>query len=395
VLISSNNGNNWISVNDGLAIAYAPYLVSIGSELYATVSYFSSGLFRTNNGGFTWSPANNGLQGNEITSSANIGTTLFAAAYNGGGVFQSNDNGNTWTASNTGLTSLDVNSLAISGTNIFASTFSGGVFLSTNNGNSWTAVNTFLTNTQVISLTTNGINIFAGTTGGIFLSTNNGSTWTRMYIGLPSGAIRQLVSSGTNIFAVLDGASTQEIYLSADTGNTWTSVSSGLPIHYSCKALVHSGAELFTAYTPAGVFLSTDNGSSWSAVNTGLVSPHVRSLAINNNLLYASLFGAGVWKRPLSEITTINGIQKESFISIAPNPFTSQTTISFNEEQRNTTIKIMDVLGNCIQQQIANGSTGSPTRQLTLDMSGVAKGIYFVQVMLENKNVINKKIIIN
>lgn len=48
----------------------------------------------------------------------------------------------------------------------------------------------------------------------------------------------------------------------------------------------------------------------------------------------------------------------------------------------------MDVVGNCIQQLTANG------KQLNLDMSGYAKGIYFIQITDENKNTTNKKIIV-
>jgi len=85
----------------------------------------------------------------------------------------------------------------------------------------------------------------------------------------------------------------------------------------------------------------------------------------------------------IDEYTNSNGI------TITPNPFTSQTTITFSEAQKNTTIKITDVLGNVIQQLTTNN------RQLTLDMSGFAKGIYFVRITDENKNVVNRKIVLN
>ena len=85
------------------------------------------------------------------------------------------------------------------------------------------------------------------------------------------------------------------------------------------------------------------------------------------------------------------GIDESSFdnsITISPNPFSSQTTISFSEEQRNTVIKITDVLGKTIQQLTTNN------QQLTLDMTDYAKGIYFVQIMDEKKNVVNRKIVV-
>ncbi len=79
---------------------------------------------------------------------------------------------------------------------------------------------------------------------------------------------------------------------------------------------------------------------------------------------------------------------KAQFI-IYPNPFTWQTTISFSEEQKNTTIKIMDVLGKEVKTVVLNGA-----KNLTIERSDMKAGIYFVQVIVENKNVVNKKIVV-
>ena len=100
-------------------------------------------------------------------------------------------------------------------------------------------------------------------------------------------------------------------------------------------------------------------------------------------------------------VNSPNVEQNETKIIIYPNPFTSQTTISFSEESRTNgtgnqhTIKIMNLLGECIQQLTTNN------KQLILDMSDVAKGIYFVRIedtstgsATENKKVVNRKIII-
>ena len=74
-------------------------------------------------------------------------------------------------------------------------------------------------------------------------------------------------------------------------------------------------------------------------------------------------------------------------VSVSPNPFTNQTTITFANEQKNTSVKVMNVLGECIQQLTTNN------KQFTLDLSSFAKGIYFVRIEDENKNVVNKKIV--
>lgn len=88
-------------------------------------------------------------------------------------------------------------------------------------------------------------------------------------------------------------------------------------------------------------------------------------------------------------ITNI-GIVENSFvagINISPNPFTFQTNILFNEAQKNSTIKIMDILGKEIKSINFKG------KQLTIEKGEMKEGIYFVQVIDENKNVVNKKIV--
>ncbi len=90
----------------------------------------------------------------------------------------------------------------------------------------------------------------------------------------------------------------------------------------------------------------------------------------------------------ISEIKNI-----ESSITISPNPFSTQTTIAFYSESRtsgtgNHTIKVVNVLGETIQQLTTNN------KQLTLDMSNVAKGVYFVRIEDEKKNVVNRKIVV-
>lgn len=75
-------------------------------------------------------------------------------------------------------------------------------------------------------------------------------------------------------------------------------------------------------------------------------------------------------------------------VTIAPNPFNSSTVISFGAEQKNTNIKITDVLGKEIKSINYTG------KQLTLAKEEMSNGIYFVQITDENKNVINRKVVV-
>ena len=71
-----------------------------------------------------------------------------------------------------------------------------------------------------------------------------------------------------------------------------------------------------------------------------------------------------------------------------PNPFDSQTTISFSKEQTNTEIKITDLLGKEIKDMTFSG------KQVVINRDEMKDGIYFVQIIDQNRNIVNSKLVI-
>ena len=119
------------------------------------------------------------------------------------------------------------------------------------------------------------------------------------------------------------------------------------------------------------------------ATNPFLVITQNGNYNIKVTNAYGCFIGVGI------NITTgFNEFTRNSLISLYPNPFTSQTLIEFNEEQKNITIRITDLLGKEIR---AIKFTGN---QLTLGREQMSNGIYFVRITDDKKNVVNKKIVI-
>ena len=128
--------------------------------------------------------------------------TLFAGT-NGGGVFKSSDGGATWSAANTGLTNTYSPTLAVSPNyvsdqTVFAGTssgcgptptdpcFGGGVYKSTDGGASWIQINSGLINTDVHSLAVSpnfasDMTIFGSTGDGVYSYTFSGDANFRNY----------------------------------------------------------------------------------------------------------------------------------------------------------------------------------------------------------------------
>ena len=336
----------------------------------------------------------------------------------------------------------NITSLFVSGNNLFAGTETRGIFLSTNNGTSWTAVNNGLSMyNSVVWITTIGNNLYAGFSADIFQSTNNGANWTSWPSanknGLPDYYINCLAVSGTNIFVGTDG-----VYLSTDTGTSWNAINTGLPVSsLSIQALAVSGTHIF-AGTTNGAYLSTNTGTSWTAINTGLPSnfsvytftldgtnifaaaggsiflttndgtnwsnigkgPET-PLAITESFLFGVDFSGNLWKRPLSELTSVKESYSKglatnfSLNQNYPNPFNPTTTIGYLVHKSGfVTLKIFDILGREITKLVYENK---PVGNYSIQFNGnnLSSGIYFYRMQAgsytENKKLNTNEISID
>jgi hypothetical protein len=157
-------------------------------------------VFKSTNGGGSWSPASTGLTTIDLRAlEIDPATPTILYAGTGDGVFKSTNGGGSWSAVNTGLTNLYAQALAIdptTPTTLYAGTYGGGVFKSTSAGGSWSPVNTGLTSATVNALAidpTTPSTLYAGTYGGgVFKSTNGGGNWVVFSTGLTNPDVRAL-----------------------------------------------------------------------------------------------------------------------------------------------------------------------------------------------------------
>lgn len=176
--------------------------------------------------------------------------------------------------------------------------------------------------------------------------------------------------------------------LDATTGtalNTLTTTTGLLGIEWINGNLFGTrDTKIFKINTSTGAFLDsaqwcipfplglTNDGSSLWDVSGYLPNGNQRIYKLNSDITVS-----------VSEISNSYPV-----IEIVPNPFTSQTTITFSEQQTNTTIKITNMFGEEIKTIHFTG------KQLVFDKAEMKAGIYFVQTTDEKKKVTNNKIII-
>jgi ligand-binding sensor domain-containing protein len=354
-------------------------LISDGTNVFAGTG--SAGVSLSTNNGNSWTAVNNGLTSLGISTFAIDGTNIFAASE---GVFLSTNNGAQWTEVSDGLTNTTVNALIINGINVFAGT-NGGVFLSTNNGTVWTAANNGF-DSQVRALAVNGTNIFLGASNnGVYLSTNNGGLWTSAANGLTNTDVHSLAVSGTNIFAGTTGG----VFISNNNGTLWTAVNNGLTNLYVNSLLV-DGSTIF-AGTEDGVFYSYDMGANWTAFNDGFPSnTNVYALTTDGTYIFAGMHldPYGVWRRALADLPVGIADNNNNSFHLYPNPAFDIITVKIsNINNADLTINIYNVTGELISTKKLQQN------QQQIDIGDIINGIYMVEIKTKEWTEIQKLII--
>ncbi len=257
-----------------------------------------TGVFKTRDGGKTWSPMPQGLEGAQVISLAIdpvLSSTIYAGTF-ATAVYKSADGGQRWQPANLGLKGhvSVVYDLAIDpkDTRIVYLATTIGPYRSMNAGGNWTEIVHGMESVYTATLAIdpeNSTTLYAGTSGGMYKSTDRGNRWEIINKGLIEGDVDTAMALGINTVAVdplntetVYIGSTQGIYATTDGGAKWSRRMEGLTTKFVAKLLIDPGnpATLY-AGTDKGVFKSTDSASTWDPSNEGLTHRVVRSMSLD------------------------------------------------------------------------------------------------------------------
>ena len=311
VLWQPTPGSRWVSIGpDGAVVKILAVDPQTPDTLYAGTD---SGVYKSINGGTSWTAMNSGLTNDRVTALA-IDPRTPDTLYTGtdSGVYKSTDGGMNWTAINKGLPGTSaVSVLAIdpqTPNTLYAGTtgfWGGGVYKTTNGGTSWTAI---LDVAHIYALAIDPktpMTLYAGDHRGyVHKSTNGGTRWIAVNTGLTHDDIYALAidpQTPNTLYAGTTGFWGGTVYKSTNGGTRWIAVNTGLT-HDDVYALAidpQTPSTLYAGTWGGGVYKSTNGGTSWTAMNSGLTNDRVTTLAIDPqtpDIIYAGTSGGGVFK---------------------------------------------------------------------------------------------------
>lgn len=332
---STNGGSTWTLLKNDLifnSIAIDPVTPT---TIYAGTS--GNGIYMSTNGGSNWSQINSysGIV-NAIAVDPATPSTIYAGI-SGYGIIKSKDRGNSWSYMNTGLTNSTVMTIAIDPTTpstLYVGTWGGGLHKSTDSGSAWNPINTGISNSYISSVVidpASNSTIYAGTTNGIFKTTNGGTGWNTVNTGLTSTGVKTLVIDPMTPTTLYVGLYSGAVFKTTNAGANWGIAATGLTAN-DVKSLAidpKTPATLFTAST-GGIFKTNDGGSSWSTMNSGLTANIIKAFSIDpvtNSTIYAGTWG-GVYKctNGSTNCALMNsGLTSPVIYTLAINPLTPST----------------------------------------------------------------------
>ncbi len=312
---TTDAAGNWNNNNSGLReqvrqIVVAP---SAPNVLYAAAP---AGTYRSNDAGATWTKTpTTGITAFSLATTLAVDPTNSSIVYVGiatNGLWRSTNGGNTWTQVNVPLLSSGATSVVfdpITPTTIYVGS-GAGVFKSTDGGSTFTPQNNFgisgSPNVRALAIDpATPSTIYAGASGNglLFKTTNGGSSWTAMNSGIVDCAqVNAIVIDPFNASTVYAGcgsfsSSGGSIHKTTNGATSWTPVNNGVSPNFAITAMVADRTNPSTVYAATaggGVLKTTNGGSNWTKAINGLGRSDIQALAAdpaNSSILYAGSAG--------------------------------------------------------------------------------------------------------
>jgi len=295
--VSTDGGQSWNPRNTGLT-GQTIRAIELDDQNPLTfyVGTGTTGLWKTTDGGQTWTSINPHPLRNVTSLVKKKGSNLLYAAIDQM-VLKSTDSGITWERLGSGVSNFSyATQVAISPVNSSLFVLARSVCISTDEGKTWVTKTSPASPPAVMAIDpADPQTLYVGSRPrGMHKTTNGGDSWTRM------PAIQMLEAAYINPWDsnILYAAAGTDFVVSTDKGTTWFSPGSGLKHRFARAFAPGHGKSLLVGTWEGGIFATHNHGDSWSELQPRLPNgAPILSLAVTtgaNAALLAGTDGAGL-----------------------------------------------------------------------------------------------------
>ena len=264
------------------------------AQLSSTILYagtWEQDIYRSTDHGATWQPANTGItlplrvQGglavNPVTP-----TILYTGDYYGnGGLYRSDNGGISWTLNLPGAAVRAIAVHPLTPTIVLAGDREKGLYRSLDGGDAWVLIDAAagLTDPRIRELAFASAmpdTVYAGAGPSVFVSANAELTWT--LASTLSSTVQALAVHPVTPTILYAGTFANSLFRSADGGLTWSAMDNGIPGYAWVTSLaIHpiTPTIVYAATWDGEVYRTVDDGVSWEGLGyLGAVSNVTRRL---------------------------------------------------------------------------------------------------------------------
>jgi photosystem II stability/assembly factor-like uncharacterized protein len=217
-------------------------------------------IYRSTDGGSTWTPFGNGMPIDATVGSFLVMNNEVFATTDNNGIFLIREGERVWKRIDVDLPKdIDINTLSATDDSFIIGTSNHGIMLSENRGKNWRYPRIQIDDNPVRCLHSKQNILFAGTDKGIYKSLDGGNTWAYAWKGVQVNGFTEI---NNKIFAALmNGA-----IMTNDDGANWNYVYKPHTLH----DISNDGERIFAMTLGSGLKMSKNDGTTWELVNNGL-----------------------------------------------------------------------------------------------------------------------------
>ncbi len=282
---TANEGVNWMYSSIGIEGYRISRIHVYSSRILAGLMGSNTGIYVSDNDGQSWELSSYGILPTSVSRLKTSGSDLFAGTYYYGGIRRTSNSGENWLS--TGFPGTDIHCLAATSTDLYASTTydHSVIYHSSDNGQSWAAISSFPNVFAISAIECGNGKVYTSTqnfflSSGLHMTTDNGANWTR--IGSYSGATC-LYSRGNDLFV---GGYYYGVHMTTNDGVNWINLNNGLPLN-GVTCITSKDNFVIAGFSGNGTYVTTNNGQNWTAANNGLSELNVTCLEVYGQYVFA------------------------------------------------------------------------------------------------------------